>query len=164
MTGAQGNGENGGAAGIQAVVAAVCSDFGNRADALLEIFHRIQDRLGYVPGEGLDPIAKALNLSRAEVHGVFTFYHDFRDAPAGRHVIKLCRAEACQAVGADALAAAAEAQVGTPCGTTSADGKVTLEAVYCLGNCALGPAALIDGKLHGILNNSKLEDITKSFD
>ena len=112
MTGAQGNGENGGAAGIQAVVAAVCADFGNRADALLEIFHRIQDRLGYVPGEGLDPIAKALNLSRAEVHGVFTFYHDFRDAPAGRHVIKLCRAEACQAVGADALAAAAEAQVG----------------------------------------------------
>jgi formate dehydrogenase subunit gamma len=143
---------------------AVCAEMGNRPDALLEILHEIQARIGFVPGETLSVIASALNLSRAEVHGVFTFYHDFRDAPAGRHVVKLCRAEACQAVGAEALAAAAEAQLGTSCGATSGDGKVTLEAVYCLGNCALGPAVLVDGRLQGKLDNNKLEDILKSLD
>lgn len=162
MADAQAKGE--GDSGAVATARAVCAEMGNRPDALLEIFHEVQSRLGFVPADTLAPIAAALNLSRAEVHGVFTFYHDFRDAPAGRHVVKLCRAEACQAVGAEALAAAAESSLGTPCGTTSADGKVTLEAVYCLGNCALGPAALVDGRLHGMLDNNKLNNIVKLLD
>ena len=144
-------------------VTEICAAFGNRADALIEIFHDVQGRLGCVPGETLDVIAKALNLSRAEVHGVFTFYHDFRDVPAGRHTVKLCRAEACQAVGSEALAAHAEGVFGTAFGATSADGRVTLEAVYCLGNCALGPSALVDGLPHGMLNNNKLDDISKKL-
>jgi len=156
--------KGGGDTSAQATAKAVCAEMGNRPEALLEIMHEIQARLGFVPKETLGSIASALNLSRAEVHGVFTFYHDFRDAPAGRHVIKLCRAEACQAVGADALATAAETRLGPPCGATSADGKVTLEAVYCLGNCALGPAALVNGRLHGMLDNNKLDNIMKSLD
>jgi formate dehydrogenase subunit gamma len=163
MADAQAKGEGEGDSGAVATVRAVCAEMGNRPDALLEILHEVQARLGFVPAETLAPIAAALNLSRAEVHGVFTFYHDFRDAPAGRHIVKLCRAEACQSVGADALAAAAESVLGTPCGTTSADGQVTLEAVYCLGNCALGPAALVNGRLHGRLNNNKLTKIVKSL-
>lgn len=141
------------------IAVAACARFGNRPDALIEVFHEIQDRLGCVPAETLGDIAGALNLSRADVHGVLTFYHDFRDRPAGRHVVKLCRAEACQAVGCEALAAHAEALTGTKFGTTSADGKVTLEAVYCLGNCALGPAALVDGEVHGVLNTNRLEEL-----
>jgi formate dehydrogenase subunit gamma len=142
---------------------AVCAAHGNRPDALIEILHSIQARLGCIPATTLDAIARALNLSRAEVHGVVTFYHDFRDAPAGRHVVKLCRAEACQAVGCEALAAYAEQALGTRFGTTAADGGVTLEAVYCLGNCALGPSAMVDGDIHGLLDKSKLETIIENL-
>lgn len=151
---------------IDAATAAreVCASFANRPDLLLEILHGVQARLGCVPADAIGAIAGAVNLSRAEVHGVFTFYHDFRDAPAGRHVVKLCRAEACQAVGCESLAAEAEAELGTEFGATSADGRVTLEAVYCLGNCALGPSALIDGKVHGLMNINKLKEITKGLD
>jgi formate dehydrogenase subunit gamma len=152
------NGNGGGSPEVEAAVA-ICTEHGNRPDALIEILHGIQARLGYVPGNTLDAIARALNLSRAEVHGVFTFYHDFRDAPAGRHVVKLCRAEACQAVGCESLAAHAEQALGTRFGTTRADGAVTLEAVYCLGNCALGPSAMVDGDIHGLLDKNKLDDI-----
>src|SRR5690606_32044567 len=102
-------------------------------------------------------IAQALNISRAEVHGVVTFYHDFRHAPAGRHVLKLCRAEACQAAGSDALAARAEARLGMPVGSTAPDGSVTLEAVYCLGLCATAPSAMLDGKLAGRLDEARLD-------
>ena len=137
------NGANGAAPGD--TVAAICAGHGNRPDHLIEILHDIQGQLGHVPAGALQTVADALNLSRAEVHGVFTFYHDFRDVPAGRHVVKLCRAEACQAVGCEALADHAERTFGTKFGTTSADGRVTLEAVYCLGNCALGPSVMIDG-------------------
>lgn len=100
-------------------------------------------------------IATALNLSRADVHGVISFYHDFRAEPAGRHVIRLCRAEACQTMGSDRLAAELERALGIVTGGTTADGRVTLEATYCLGNCALSPAAMIDGKLHGRIDASK---------
>ncbi len=141
----------------------VCAEHGNRPDALIEIFHAIQARLGHVPEDVLEPVAKAINRSRAEVYGVFSFYHDFRDRPAGRHVVKLCRAEACQAVGGEALAAEAEKILGIEFGATSADGRVTLESVYCLGNCALGPAALVDGTLHGSINNNKLSIILKKI-
>ncbi|MCC7427803.1 MAG: formate dehydrogenase subunit gamma [Alphaproteobacteria bacterium] len=129
--------------------------------ALLPILHAVQERTGHVDARAVPIIAEVLNLSRAEVHGVVSFYHDFRPAPPGRHVVRLCRAEACQAVGADALAAAAERALGVRTGETSADGAVTLEAVYCLGNCALGPAALVDGELHGRLSAARLAELVR---
>jgi formate dehydrogenase subunit gamma len=119
------------------------------AGALLPILHAIQDELGFVPPAAQPVIARALNITRADVHGVVSFYHDFRGAPPGRHVVKLCRAEACQAVGADALAAAFTARHGVGFGETSRDRHLTLDAVYCLGNCALGPSAMVDGRLVG---------------
>src|SRR5258705_6373228 len=112
--------------------------------ATLVILHALQEAFGYVPEPAIPMIASALNLSRAEVHGVVTFYRDFRRAPAGRHVLKLCRAEACQAAGGDALAARAEARLGIAMGATAPDGSVTPEPVYCLRLCATAPSALID--------------------
>lgn len=119
---------------------------------LLPILHAINDQLGFVDERALPIIADVLNLSRAEVQGVVGFYHDFRRAPAGRHVVKICRAEACQAMGAERLIAELETLFALKLGETSKDGRVTLEPVYCLGNCALSPAALIDGKLFGRLD------------
>jgi formate dehydrogenase subunit gamma len=118
---------------------------------LLPILHAVQEAFGHVPEAAIPVIAEELNLTRAEVYGVVTFYHDFRPAPAGRHVIKLCRAEACQSMGAEALIAHAERLLGVSLGETSADGRVTLEAVYCLGLCATSPAALVDGRPVGRL-------------
>jgi formate dehydrogenase subunit gamma len=112
--------------------------------ATLPILHALQGRFGYVPQEAVAMVAEAQNLSRAEVHGVIRFYHDFRREPAGEHVIKLCRAEACQARGAVALAAHAKRRLGIDWHGTTPDGVVTLEPVFCLGLCACGPAALID--------------------
>ena len=125
--------------------------------SLLPILHAVQAAFGHVPQAAIPQIAKALNQSRAEVAGVISFYHDFRDAPAGRHVVKLCRAEACQAMGADALADHARARLGVDWHETSPDGRVTLEPVYCLGLCASAPAAMVDGKLAGRLDNAALD-------
>jgi formate dehydrogenase subunit gamma len=116
----------------------------HREGPLLPILHDVQASFGYVPRDALPVIAEELNLSRAEVYGVASFYHDFRSAPAGRHVVKICRAEACQARGCEALVARAEARLGAACGTTGASG-VTFEPVYCLGLCAVGPSAMVDG-------------------
>jgi formate dehydrogenase subunit gamma len=127
--------------------------------AALPILHALQDAFGCVPEEAIPLIADALNLSRAEVHGVVSFYHDFRSKPPGRHVLKLCRAEACQAMGGDALAAAAEAKLDAHFGDTSRDGAVTVEPVYCLGLCACAPAALLDGKPIGRLDRERLEEL-----
>ena len=113
--------------------------------ALLPLLHAIRDELGYVPDGAVPAIAEGLNLSRADVHGVLTFYHDFRRAKAGRHIVKLCRAEACQARGGAANEGAVADRLGVPMGETRADGEVTLEAIYCLGLCANGPSALVDG-------------------
>lgn len=125
--------------------------------ALLPIFHRIQERIGYVPEAALPEIAQHLNLSRAEVHGVMTFYHDFRAAPPGQCVVKICRAEACQAMGAEALVQHAEQCLGTPMHSTSADCSVTLEPTYCLGNCALSPAVMINGELKGRVTTQRFD-------
>lgn len=114
--------------------------------ALLPILHALQATFGHVPEGALDLVAEALNLSRAEVFGTLTFYHDFRRAPAGRHVLKLCRAEACQAVGADALHAAIRQRLGIGWHGTTPDARITLEPVFCLGLCASGPAAMLDGE------------------
>ncbi len=126
---------------------------------LLPILHAVQAEFGYVPEASLPLIAKALNLSRAEVHGVKSFYHDFRDAAAGRHVVKLCRAEACQATGADQLADHAKASLGVDWHGTSGDGAVTLEPVFCLGLCACGPAAMVDGRLMGRVDEAALDAV-----
>ena len=116
---------------------------------LLPILHALQVEFGHVPQTCLPLIAKELNLSRAEVHGVMTFYHDFRAEPAGRHVLKLCRAEACQSVGGEALSDAVRAALGLDWHETTPDGRVTLEPVYCLGLCSCAPAAMLDGELIG---------------
>lgn len=130
-----------------------------RPGALLPILHEIQQRVGHVPPESVPVIADALNLSRAEVHGVVTFYHDFRDHPAGRHVLKVCLAESCQAVGCDHLLAHAKQRLGVELHGTSADGAVTLEPVYCLGNCALSPALMVDGDVVGRATPEKLDGL-----
>jgi formate dehydrogenase subunit gamma len=122
---------------------------------LLPILHAINDQLGYVDVRAVPIVADVLNLSRAEVHGVVTFYHDFHRAPPGRHVVKVCRAEACQAMGADRLYAELERACG-------GDGRVTVEPVYCLGNCALSPAALVDGRLHGRLDTAGVLALVRS--
>ena len=125
--------------------------------ATLVILHALQEAFGYVPEPAIPMIASALNLSRAEIHGVFTFYHDFRHEPAGRHVLKLCRAEACQAAGADALAARAEAKLGIALGNTTPDARVTLEPIYCLGLCATAPSAMVDGRVVGRLDEARID-------
>jgi len=126
---------------------------------LLPILHDVQHEFGYIPTEALPLIADALNISNAEVHGVVSFYHDFRREPAGRHVLKLCRAEACQSMGSEAIAASLQALLGAGMGETSADGAVTIEAVYCLGLCSCAPAAMLDGAPIGRLNDERIIDI-----
>lgn len=119
---------------------------GRTRDALLPLLHALHDAIGYVDDALVPMIAAGLNLSRADVHGVITFYHDFRRKPAGRHVVKLCRAESCQARGGAAIEAAAAERLGVAMGATRRDGQVSLEPVYCLGLCAIGPNALVDGR------------------
>jgi formate dehydrogenase subunit gamma len=138
---------------------AVVNDLKGLEGPLLPILHGIQDEFGYVPGESLPVIADLLNLSRAEVHGVVTFYHDYRNHPAGRHVLKLCRAEACQSMGGDALAAKLQQLLGIGFHETTQDGAVTLEPVYCLGLCACAPSAMLDGEVIGRLDAEKIEEI-----
>lgn len=127
--------------------------------ATLVILHAVQAAFGYVPEAVIPMIASALNLSRAEVHGVFTFYHDFRHEPAGRHVVKLCRAEACQAAGGDEVCAHAERKLGVSIGNTTADGRVTLEPIYCLGLCATAPSVMIDGRVFGRLDAARMDTL-----
>jgi len=145
----------------EATVRAIAAERGNRPDELIEILHQVQAAMGYIPEAAVPALAAALNLSRAEVHGVVTFYHDFRDKQAGRHVLKLCRAEACQSMGGEALVARAEDRLGVACGETSADGRVTLEPVYCLGLCATAPSAMMDGKIVGRMTAAKLDALLK---
>ncbi|WP_417830484.1 formate dehydrogenase subunit gamma [Thalassospira sp.] len=130
-------------------VAAICDQMAELEGPLLPILHEVQEEFGYIPDGAIQTIAKKLNLSRAEVHGVASFYHDFREEKAGKHIIKICRAEACQAMGADALGDKIRRHLKVGWSQTTTDHKVTLEPVYCLGLCACAPAAMIDGKLVG---------------
>ncbi len=129
--------------------------------ALLPALHAIQDELGYIPEVAIGRLADALNLSRAEVHGTISFYHDFRTTPPGRHVLRVCRAEACKAMGADALATHVKTALGCDFKETSAS-SVTLEEVFCLGNCACAPAVMIDGTLHGRVTTSRFDELTRT--
>lgn len=127
-----------------AAVARLAEDLGGEQSALLPMLHALQDEFGYIDDLMVPAIASALNISRADVHGVVTFYHDFRRQPLGRHRVRLCRAESCQARGAAAIERLMTERLGLRMGETSVDGRVTLDAVYCLGLCATGPNAMID--------------------
>ncbi len=127
--------------------------------AALPILNALQEEFGYIDDAAIPLIADALNLSRAEVVGVAHFYSDYRHEPPGRHVLKVCRAEACQSMGCDALAQHVESSLGTPMGQTTRDGGITLEDVYCLGNCALSPAVMLDGRLYGRVSPQRIDAI-----
>jgi formate dehydrogenase subunit gamma len=142
----------------------ICEAHGNRPDELLEILHDVQDAVGFVPETLSAVIADALNLSRAEVYGVISFYHDYRREAPGRHLIKMCRAEACQAVNGPEVYRHAQQRLGAKFGETSADGNYTLDAVYCLGNCALSPAIMIDGNLYGRVDKERFDAIIAALD
>jgi formate dehydrogenase subunit gamma len=127
--------------------------------AAIPILHALQEEFGYLPRETLPMVADALNVTRAEIYGVATFYHDFHLEPRGEHTVLLCRAEACQAMGAVALAERAKTRLGIDWGETTPDGRVTLEQTFCLGLCACAPSAMVDGKLVGRLTNEKLDAV-----
>jgi formate dehydrogenase subunit gamma len=132
----------------RAAVESAIQRFGQEPGPLIVVLHAVQDALGYIPPAAIPEIASGLNLSRAEVHGVVTFYHYFRTSPHGRHVVQICRAEACQARGGAALEAHAQKRLGIGFDQTTSDGGTTLEAVYCLGNCATGPSVRMDGRMY----------------
>ena len=136
---------------------------GRTRDRLLPLLHMLQEEIGFVDDAAIPAIAAALNLSRADVHGVVTFYHDFRRAPGGRHVVKLCRAESCQARGGAAMERAAADRLGVAMGETRRDGQVTLEPVYCLGLCGIGPNALVDGRPVARIDAAALDRIAQEI-
>jgi len=140
-----------------ATVRRIVAELKGRPGPLLEILHAVQAALGYVPEGAIPVVAEDLNISRAEVHGVVTFYHYFRHHAPGKHTVSLCQAEACQSRGAEALALHAKKSLGVDFHATTADGRFTLEPIYCLGNCACSPAALIDGRLHGRLTPERFD-------
>jgi formate dehydrogenase subunit gamma len=140
-------------------VLAVCAELKGMVAPLIPILHATQEQLGFVPPEAIPVIARELNLSFAEVHGVVSFYHYFRQDPGGRRVVHLCRAEACQAVGAAEVEAHAKRSLGVDFHGTTRDGAIRLEPVYCLGNCALGPSIMIDHELHGRVSAQRFDEL-----
>lgn len=130
---------------------------------LLLVLHAVQDALGHIPPAAVPVIADALNLSRAEVHGCLTFYHYFRDHPAGRHTIRICRAEACQSMNADALVEHAKQRLAIDFHHTTPDGGLSLEPVYCLGNCACSPAVMIDRTLYGRVTPERFDELLEEW-
>ena len=141
----------------RAAIESACSRLKDLPGALLPILHAVQEALGFVPRDSVPLIARALNISLADVHGVLSFYHYFRKERGGRHVVHLCRAEACQALGAAGLEAHAKRTLGIDFHGTTADGAISLEPVYCLGNCALGPSVMIDEELQGRVSTSRFD-------
>ena len=131
---------------------------------LMPLLHAIQGDLGYIPPESVPSIAGGLNRSRAEVHGVISFYEAFRTEPGARHVVQICRAEACQAMGARALEAHAKKTLGVDVGATTADGSISLQAVYCLGNCACSPSVRIDDAIHARVDPGRLDTLLAELD
>jgi len=146
------------------IIRRVAADLKGRPGPLLEVLHAIQAQLGHVPPAAVPLVAAELNLLRAEVHGVISFYHYFRSRPPGAHTVSVCRAESCQAVGAEALAAHARQRLGVDFHETTPDGRFSLEPVYCLGNCACSPAVMIDGSLHGRVTPERLDALLSEAD
>jgi formate dehydrogenase subunit gamma len=151
------------ATAIERAVALALKKTAGEPGPLLEILHAVQDQLGCVPPEAVPPIADALNLSRAEVHGVVSFYHHFRGVPVGRTHVQICRAEACQSMRSCELEAHAKNALGVSVGETTPDGRVTLDAVYCLGNCACAPAMLVNGELHGRMTPARFDELAREW-
>jgi len=143
----------------QQSISALVGHYMQLPGALLPLLHAIQSDLGYVPDSAVPIIAKGLNLSRAEVHGVISFYHDFKTTPVGRHTVQVCRAEACQSMGSRQLEAHAKQTLGIDYGETTADGAVTLEPVYCLGNCACSPSVRIDDAIYARVDTDLFDDL-----
>ena len=146
---------------LSAVIRRVLEERKDQPGALLPILHGIQDALGYVPREAIAQIALGLNLSRAEIHGVVSFYHYFRTSPPGRHTVYLCRAESCQSMGANQLVEHAKAKLGVNFHETTRDGAFTLEPIYCLGNCACSPAMMVDDEVYGRVTPERFEEVVR---
>ena len=142
----------------------IAAELKGRPGPLIEVLHAIQAELGHVPAAAVPLVASELNLSRAEVHGVVSFYHYFRSTPPGTHTVSVCRAESCQAVGAEALAAHARQRLGVDFHETTPDGRFSLEPVYCLGSCAGSPAVMIDGELYGRVTPERLDALLSDTD
>jgi len=141
------------------LVSQLLPSFQAQPGGLLPLLHAVQDALGFIPANAVPLIAEGMNLSRAEVHGVITYYHFFRSTPPGQHVVQVCRAEACRACGSEELWAQAQSLLGCGAHETSADGQFSLEPVYCLGLCASSPAVQIDDKLHVRMNEAKFKTV-----
>ena len=148
---------------IRRCVADAVQQFAAEPGPLLEILHAVHHQLGCVPPEAVAPLSDALNLSRAEVHGVISFYHHFRQHAPGRYLVQLCRAEACQSMNARALEEFVRGRLRINFGETTRDGRVTLEAVYCLGNCACAPAMMVNGELHGRVTPERVTELAREW-
>ncbi len=147
------------AVSLQEIVDSALESHLGKIGALLPVLYSIQDKLGHVPRQAVPMIARAMSLSRAEIHGVMSFYHDFRSEPAGENIIHLCRAEACQAMGARKLEQHVIRRLGIGFGETTADGLVSLEPVYCLGNCACTPSIRVNDDIHARVTAQKFDEI-----
>ena len=145
----------------KSIASEIINQFSAKAEMLVQVLHAFVQRYGFISEEAIKQIASELNLSRADVHGVVSFYHDFRTTPPGEHVVKICQAEACQAMGSRELTSHAESKLGIDMHGTTDNGQVSLEPVYCLGNCACSPAVMIDEKVYGRVNSEKLDDLIR---
>ncbi len=157
------NSRNGGAGWDARIIDEIVAALAGKPGALMPVLHAVNDQVGFIPPEAVPAIARALNLSRAEVHGVISFYRDFRTEPPGRKIIRVCRAESCQALGAAALAAHIQARLGIDFGQTSGNGDFSLEPVYCLGNCACSPAIVVGDDLHGRVTPKRFDEILSAI-
>jgi formate dehydrogenase subunit gamma len=153
-----------GAVSLQEIVEAVVAAHRDSVGALLPVLHGLQEKLGHIPPEAIPILAGELNLSRAEIQGVIGFYHDFRTEPAGEHILHLCRAEACQAMGSAGLEQHAKQRLGVDFGGTTADGRITLEPVYCLGNCACSPSLRIDDRVHARVTPERFDELVAALE
>jgi formate dehydrogenase subunit gamma len=145
----------------KATATEIIAAFDARPEMLVQILHAFLKRFGWISEDAIRQLADELNLSRADVHGVVSYYHDFRTVPPGKHVIKICQAEACQAMGSRELSSHAERSLGVEMQSGNAD--VTLEPVYCLGNCACSPAIMVDGKTHGRVSKQRFDTLVSAL-
>ena len=143
----------------KAAASELIQDIGAKPEMLVQILNAFVEKFSYISEEAIRHVADELNLSRADVHGVVSFYHDHRTQPAGKRIVKICQAESCQAMGSDALTAHAEKSVGLDMHNTSDDGELTLEAIYCLGNCACSPAIMIDNRVYGRVDALRFDQL-----
>ena len=155
---------NSSAVALREMIESIVESHRGKIGALLPILHSIQDKLGHIPPEAVPMIARELSLSRAEIQGVIGFYHDFHTEPMGEHIIHICRAEACQAMGARELEEYAGKRLGVTYGGTTADGKFTLQPVYCLGNCACSPSVRINDDLHARVTSSRFDELISALE